>query len=122
MHRDGAADADSAQDSARVEVVVVVHVVRTGGFAGLTREWTAQPPPAEASRWVGLIEECPWEAAASAAPRGADRFAWRISARRADDPPRRAELTDDELQGPWRELVDEVRAFGAPPDRERARD
>ncbi len=91
---------------------VRVRVVRTGGFAGLTRVWTAEPAPPEAPRWVELIEECPWDAAASASvPVGADRFSWRISARCADAPSRRAELSDAELDGPWRHLVDEVRAF-----------
>ncbi|GAA2004577.1 protealysin inhibitor emfourin [Microbacterium ulmi] len=105
---------DAGRGDAR-DVLLVVRVVRTGGFAGLRREWKAEPPPDEAPRWIGLIDECPWEAAASPAPaRGADTFQWRISARCADDPPRSAALSDDQLRGPWRDLVDEVRAYGAP--------
>ncbi|MDN3496367.1 hypothetical protein QL996_10545, partial [Planococcus sp. APC 4015] len=46
--------------------------------------------------------------------RGADSFAWSISARLDDRPPRVAALADDDLDGPWRQLIDEVRAFGAP--------
>lgn len=92
--------------------VLVVRVLRSGGFAGLRREWTAAPEPEEAPRWQSLIDDCPWDEASEVAPpRGADRFVWRISATCVDEPPRRAELPDAELQGPWRELVDEVRAF-----------
>lgn len=103
-------------ETATTEVVLVVHVVRTGGFAGLKREWTAEPPPEQAPHWRGLIDECPWDAAETASPpRGADVFAWRISARLEDAPPRRAALSDADLRGPWRELVDEVRSFGERP-------
>lgn len=95
------------------DVVLVVRVVRTGGLAGLRREWTAEPDPDETPRWIGLVDECPWDAASSVPPRGADMFRWRISARCAGAPPRSAELDDAQLRGPWRDLVDEVRAFGA---------
>jgi hypothetical protein len=92
--------------------LIIVHVVRSGGFAGLDREWTAEPRPPEDSRFKALIDECPWDQAAeSSPPRGADRFIWLIQAMLADEPPLEAELPDTELQGPWRELVDEVRAF-----------
>lgn len=93
---------------------IVVHVVRTGGFAGLRREWTAEPDPDEAPAWVSLIEECPWEAAtATARSDGADRFVWGIDARLR----RHAwsvQLGDGDVEGPWRTLVDAVREFGAP--------
>jgi hypothetical protein len=92
--------------------LIVVHVVRSGGFAGLNREWTAEPRPPEAERFKTLIDECPWDEATEPAPtRGADRFMWLISAMLADEPPLEAELPDTQLQGPWRELVDEVRAY-----------
>jgi len=50
---------------------VEVDVARTGGIAGITRRWSAQPPAAEASEWISLIDRCPWNqatAAADAAP------------------------------------------------------
>lgn len=94
-------------------VRVVVTVVRTGGLAGLRREWRAEPPTSEADRWVGLVDECPWDALESqrlqSQSRGADRYMWRIHARFDDLPPREAELGDAQLEGPWRTLVDEVR-------------
>ncbi|SIT89344.1 protealysin inhibitor emfourin [Microbacterium sp. RU33B] len=111
---------DTAGAAPPADVIIVVHVVRSGGIAGLKREWTAEPQPTDAPRWMHLIDECPWEASDSAGPpRGADRFQWRISARCADEPARQASLSDDELEGPWRQLVEEVRSFGGTP-RERA--
>ncbi len=90
---------------------VVVTVVRTGGFAGIRREWRAQPEQAERDRWVTLIGQCPWDepeaAGSSPAP---DRFVWRIEARLGDDD-RQAELPETELNGPWRDLVAEVQSF-----------
>lgn len=92
--------------------MVRVTVVRTGGFAGLRREWTALPGRADASRWVTLIHECPWDAESPDAPaaEGADRFTWRIQAR-LDDAERIAQLPESRLNGPWRELVAEVQSF-----------
>lgn len=99
---------------------VEVAVKRTGGFAGLSRQWRAEPPAEEASDWVALIARCPWDAASTpsrhaparreAEPRpGADRFVWWIQARCGEDDEREAELPDDEVTGAWRDLVDAVR-------------
>lgn len=94
------------------EKAIVVEVIRTGGLAGLRREWRAAPPPDATRRWVILIERCPWDAADAADPKGADRFQWFIRAR-AGAERREAELADRALTGPWRELVDEVRRAAA---------
>ncbi len=98
---------------------VAVTVIRTGGFAGLRREWRAEADEREASHWVSLIEECPWDAVAiGVGTRGADLFVWRLDARFGD---RRhaAELADPDVQGPWRTLIDAVRDAGAPSDQPR---
>ena len=50
-------------------------------------------------------------------PTGADRFVWHVDAR-CGDAAREAALADPEVQGPWRELIDAVRAAqkaAAPP-------
>lgn len=105
---------DDAAD-ARADTVLVVRVERTGGFAGLRREWIAKPPPEDVPRWIELVDSCPWTAEETAdSPQGADRFQWRISATLTDVPPRQAEVPDERLQGPWRDLVDEVRSFERP--------
>lgn len=102
-------------------------MLRTGGFAGLRREWRAEPPAEDAPRWIVLIDECPWDGQDAPTPtptptptqaptsrhtpsRGADRFVWSIHAA-SGGAARRARVTDGDLQGPWRELVDEVRRF-----------
>ena len=98
---------------------VAVAVTRSGGFAGLTRRWRAEPPPAERPQWIALIDRCPWDAASTppsaespndAVPAtGADRFVWWIEASYGEDPAREAELPDDAVVGAWRELIDAVR-------------
>ncbi|WP_349426875.1 hypothetical protein [Microbacterium sp. LWS13-1.2] len=42
---------------------VEVDVARTGGIAGITRRWSAQPPETEAPEWISLIDRCPWNEA-----------------------------------------------------------
>ncbi|MFB7893233.1 hypothetical protein ACFC1I_13600 [Microbacterium sp. NPDC056044] len=117
-------DPDAAQPAVEVDVA------RTGGFAGITRRWSAQPPEAEASDWITLIDRCPWSEAGTgpgddvadddrpaAPPRPATRrsnplpdgFVWFIRATWSGADAREAELPDDEVVGAWRELVDAVR-------------
>ncbi len=88
---------------------VSVTVVRSGGFAGLTRRWGVQAPPADAQWWCTLVEACPWDDDTGARPTtGADRFSWSVQAS-LRGAPRRAELTESEASGPWRTLIDAVR-------------
>src|SRR4051812_21346893 len=91
---------------------LLVAVTRTGGFAGMTRRWTAEPREDEASEWVTLISRCPWDEPADEADRrGADRFQWNIHATCGPDQDHRADLPDGALTGAWRELVDAVRGW-----------
>ncbi|KQR40529.1 protealysin inhibitor emfourin [Microbacterium sp. Leaf159] len=87
---------------------VVIAVVRTGGIAGIRRQWRVEPDPAESLDWIAMIESCPWDADADDAT-GADRFVWLIRVRTPSEK-RERELPDSELAGPWRQLVDAVRA------------
>lgn len=104
--------------------VVAVTVVRTGGFAGIRRQWSAQPPEPERPHWVMLIRQCPWEATETAdTSGGADRFVWHIEAQLGEDD-HQAEVPETLLHGPWRDLVAEVQSFeqqreGQEPDRGR---
>ena len=91
---------------------ITVTVVRTGGFAGLRRQWSAQPREPERPHWVTLIRQCPWDDQCAADPAGVDRFTWHIEAQLGDDD-RRAEVPETRLHGPWRDLVAEVQAFEA---------
>ncbi|NYE20942.1 protealysin inhibitor emfourin [Microbacterium immunditiarum] len=107
---------DRTGDDAPIAVIVV----RTGGIAGLRREWRAEPPPDERGRWIELIEQCPWDEVTGNG-RGADRFSWDVTARCADRE-HDATLADEEVEGPWRRLIDEVRelAGSSPPRAPRA--
>lgn len=99
------------EDAPEVLPEVAVTVVRTGGVAGLSRRWHAAGDAA--SGLVDLVERCPWDACdeeAPAAPEGADRFTWSVSAVRGPQE-RHADLAEHDLDGPWRELIDAVRAL-----------
>lgn len=98
-------------DDTPVPAPVSVTVTRTGGFAGIRREWHTEPPEEEVPRWVALIDGCPWDAVIERTGPGADQFVWRITARCGPEE-KGAELPESRLQGPWRDLVDEVRSAG----------
>lgn len=110
---------------------VVVTVVRSGGIAGLRRQWRVQPDLEHRSEWERLVEACPWGDAASGPagpghsagsgdPAGSresagpalgpdrDRYVWAIDAVLLDDH-HHATMSDREVIGPWRDLVDRVR-------------
>ncbi len=89
-------------------------VVRSGGIAGLSRQWRAEPEPERAPRWRTLVAQCPWDDPPPPV-RGADRYQWRIEVHEGDTPVRQARLGDTQIEGPWRTLVDEVRRAAASP-------
>ncbi|MCR2801641.1 hypothetical protein QNO21_03350 [Microbacterium sp. zg-Y818] len=92
-----------------LEPALSVTVVRTGGIAGLRRTWRAAPAGDDAERWLELIDRCPWNDG-SHDPSGADRFCWRVSAETGREH-HEAELPDADVTGPWRTLIDAVRAW-----------
>ncbi|MDF2666777.1 MAG: repeat, subfamily [Microbacterium sp.] len=93
-------------------------VVRSGGIAGLSKQWRAEPDPDRAPHWRELVESCPWDAPPAPAA-GADRYQWRIEVHRGDTAVHRARLSDAQVEGPWRSLVDEVRHAASPGSRAR---
>ncbi len=105
-------DAAAPDDSAHRHSVVVI-VTRTGGFAGLRREWRVQPAIDDESRWIALIKSAPWDAMADKGD-GADRFTLRIRAQYGTRE-RTVELPEHAAQGPWRDLIDEVRSAARNP-------
>lgn len=102
------ADRESVEGGGELTIVVV----RTGGFAGIRRNWEVHPAPAEAGEWVELVERCPWDESTEAERTGADRFIWIIRAELRDTQ-REREIPDAALDGPWKALVDAVRAAAA---------
>jgi len=80
--------------------MITITITRTGGFAGITRQWTLQM---DAEEWRSLL------ASSAPSPRArpdqsADRFVYRIRGGR-----RSLVIPDSRLDGPWRELVDRAR-------------
>ena len=87
--------------------ILVITVVRSGGFAGLRQEWQAAVGDDERDDWMPLIQACPWGSTPSD-PTSRDRYIWRIQAR-GPRLRRSATVPDAHLDGPWRVLVDRVR-------------
>ena len=88
--------------------ILIVSVVRSGGFAGLRQEWQAAVGDDERDEWMPLIQACPWGTTPSD-PTSADRYVWRIQAR-GPRLRRSATVPDAHLDGAWSELVARVRA------------
>lgn len=102
--------ADSEAPGGETDRMLIV-VVRSGGFAGVSRRWRVEPAPAEQPRWTTLVERCPWDAPEPDADAGADRFVWTVHARIPDAELQR-ELPESQLTGAWRDLIEAVRAAG----------
>lgn len=95
----------SASDT---NVVLVITIVRTGGFAGIRRHWQVQLDTAkDVATWRPIIEACPWDEEPSAMPEP-DRFVYQISTVLPDEK-RSATVPEQHLTGAWRELLDRVR-------------
>ena len=78
-------------------------MVRTGGFAGLTRVWTAQISSEEAEQeWMPLLQNPP-----PPEPGGPDRFVYEIQVG-----PAAVTLPEHCVQGRWRDLVERARQAG----------
>ena len=96
-----------------------ITVVRSGGFAGLKREWRAGSADSPDVDWANLVDACPWKAVAKPT-RVVDGFVWTIEASRHIEASRqigatrgvrsrRATLPEAQVTGAWRDLVDQVR-------------
>jgi hypothetical protein len=77
-----------------------VRVVRSGGFAGMTRSGQAEVPD-------HLVRACPWDAPI-AAQRGADRYIYEISVTNGPV----VTLPESCLADPWRALIEYVLTSG----------
>ena len=95
--------------------ILIITVVRSGGFAGLRQEWQAEVDARERDEWMPLIQACPWGSTPSD-PASRDRFTWRIQAR-GPRLHRNATVPEAHLDGPWLELVARVRAAADPAER-----
>ncbi|WP_295014063.1 protealysin inhibitor emfourin [uncultured Microbacterium sp.] len=101
---------ESADETDAASGALTILVVRSGGLAGISRRWTVEAPPGDPAHWEGLVDRCPWNDDPGSES-GADRFVWRIDVRRGKAQHERT-IPEEALTGPWRELVDAVRAAG----------
>ncbi|MGV8858248.1 protealysin inhibitor emfourin [Rhodoglobus sp.] len=85
-----------------------VQVWRSGGLLGRRIEWDVivdeQPDP---EQWYLLIAELPWEKRVTTNPMP-DRYTYEIHC-----DPHEVVIPEQDLVGPWRELVDRVREANA---------
>lgn len=83
-------------------------VTRLGGVAGVPTTWTVHiDDEPDAGAWHQLLQRLPWEQVRSQVAHAPepDRFTYRISC-----PPHAVVLTESRVEGPWRELIDRIRA------------
>jgi hypothetical protein len=85
---------------------LTITVARTGGFAGLKREWSVSAALADAADLIALVDACPWRSIHSDAV-SRDRFVYLITVR-APHKRRSAKLPEASLTGPWKTLVTRV--------------
>ena len=92
-----------------------ITVVRSGGFAGLTRSWVIIIDQRDEA-WTGLLDDLPWRQVTPSAPQP-DRYVYRIRVSR-----RQVVLPEQQVSGAWRTLVDRVvtQAEGEQAEREQA--
>ncbi|MBC7590913.1 MAG: hypothetical protein H7226_07710 [Salinibacterium sp.] len=85
---------------------MTITVARSGGFAGLTREWSVSSAMDDADELLALVDACPWRSIpADRASR--DRFVYLITVR-APRRRRTVRLPEASLTGPWKSLVQRV--------------
>jgi hypothetical protein len=89
--------------------LLTITVTRTGGIAGMRRQWTVTASSDEdVESWRPLVEACPWPGDAPTDDADRDRYVYRITAE-DEGAPREATLPESAVTGPWRELVEQVR-------------
>jgi hypothetical protein len=103
-------------DEATMPADVTITVVRSGGFAGLTRTWSLAVAIDDAHDILDLVDACPWRSIhKDMAAR--DRFSYAITVR-APRRRRSAAVPESSLTGPWKSLVERVqRSEHASPNR-----
>lgn len=83
---------------------LTVTVARTGGFAGLKREWSVSSALDDADELERLVEACPWHDPPRPDPQARDRFVYLITVR-APRSHRSATVPESSMTGPWRSLM-----------------
>ncbi len=82
-----------------------VIVSRSGGIAGIRLTWEVRvDEQADPDNWAKFLSSLPWDEV-SESEAGPDRFAYRIRCA-----PHEVVLSEPDVNGPWRDLIDRVRA------------
>jgi hypothetical protein len=82
-----------------------VVVSRSGGIAGIRITWEVQvDEQPDAPQWVDFLQQLPWDDVDTDEPKP-DRYVYRIRCA-----PHEVVLAEPQVAGPWRELVDRVKA------------
>lgn len=109
--------AQRKDDAARAPAPLTIIVVRSGGFAGLRRQWQIDAHD-DAEEWLALVRACPW-GRIGRDTESRDRFVWRIEVRHMQAQQAHtvhtvhtASVPDALLVGPWRTLVERVQKAG----------
>jgi hypothetical protein len=84
---------------------LTVLVVRSGGVAGIQREWRAAGTDDELAT---AVSACAWDQAPASPGSGRDGFSWIISVE--SDQPATVSLSEADIDGPWKSLVDLVKS------------
>lgn len=88
-----------------------ITITRTGGFAGLRRQWVVAVDDQTATRLVGQMADGGTTARAATAPAVRDGFSYVFAAEG-----HRITIAESRLDGPWRALLDRARNdTGSPP-------
>ncbi|TFC25962.1 hypothetical protein E3O53_06500 [Cryobacterium sp. TMT2-18-3] len=81
-----------------------VVVSRSGGFAGIRTTWEVQvEEQPDRSAWTELLRGLPWDEVSATAPQP-DRYVYRIRCA-----PHEVVLGEQQVSGPWKDLIDRVR-------------
>lgn len=92
---------------------LTITVVRSGGFAGLTRRWSVSSAVDDADDLIELVNACPWREVARD-EKSRDRFIYVITVR-APRKRRAATVPESSLTGPWKSLVQRVQEENSGP-------
>ncbi len=91
---------------------VKLTIVRSGGFAGLSRQWSAVIDPQE-PEWEELLTRIPRDDVANDTGQR-DRFVYLVTCEppTAERPYWQCEVPEGQFTGPWQDLLERVRAAG----------
>lgn len=95
---------------------LTITVARTGGFAGLKREWSVSSALDDEDELMRLVEACPWHEPPRPDPEARDRFVYLITVR-APRSRRSATVPESSMTGPWKTLVLRVTDPPKPPEK-----